>query len=259
MELTKLLKPGSIAVVGASEKEGFGGDVCRNILTYMHDLSRVYFVNPKRETVFEQKCFHSVAAIQDTIDLLIICTPQKTVLPILEEGAKKGCGGAVIFASGYGETGTEEGRENERELLQKAKELNIAIMGPNCAGYVNYSDNIRTLWLDHSCGSGRFRVKPKVRSQLLHCFMVTQIEQLCHKVDHVSLGSATEAEEIIFIQLQARMPVIVEWAASHTAAVDFQPIVLGSLLHADRRLDVFIDCHRKTSVHNSLESTKHPP
>lgn len=51
------------------------------------------------------------------------------------------------------------------------------------------------------------------------------------------------------------MPVIVEWAASHTAAVDFQPIVLGSLLHADRRLDVFIDCHRKTSVHNSLEST----
>ena len=119
--------------------------------------------------------------------------------------------------------------------------------------------DIGTLWLDHSCGSGRFRVKPKVRSQLLHCFMVTQIEQLCHKVDHVSLGSATEAEEIIFIQLQARMPVIVEWAASHTAAVDFQPIVLGSLLHADRRLDVFIDCHRKTSVHNSLESTKHPP
>ena len=48
MNLTKLLKPKSIAVVGASEKEGFGGDVCRNILSYVQDLSRVYFVHPKR-------------------------------------------------------------------------------------------------------------------------------------------------------------------------------------------------------------------
>ena len=52
MDLQKLLKPVSVAVVGASEKEGFGGDVCRNILSYMTDLKRVYFINPKRETVF---------------------------------------------------------------------------------------------------------------------------------------------------------------------------------------------------------------
>ena len=73
------------------------------------------------------------------------------------------------------------------------------------------------------------------------------------------LYPAAEVEEIVLVQPQARMPVIVERAASHTAAVDFQPVVFGGLLHADRRLDVFIDCHRKTSVHNSLESTKHPP
>lgn len=48
----------------------------------------------------------------------------------------------MIFASGYSETGTEEGKKNEQELLEKARELGIAVMGPNCAGYANYTDNI---------------------------------------------------------------------------------------------------------------------
>ena len=143
MDLQKLLKPVSVAVVGASEKEGFGGDVCRNILSYVTDLKRVYFINPKRETVFGHPCCHSITEVPDNIDLLILCTPQKTIIPLLEEGAKKGCGGAVIYASGYGETGTEEGKAHEKELLAKAEELGIAIMGPNCAGYVNYIDNVQ--------------------------------------------------------------------------------------------------------------------
>ena len=142
MNLNKLLRPKSIAVIGASEKEGFGGDLCRNILAYTKDLSRVYFVNPKRDQVFDIKCYKSVSDINDTIDLLLICTPQKTVISILKEGASKGCGGAVIFASGYGETGTQEGHDNEQELISVAKELDIAIMGPNCAGFVNYTNDV---------------------------------------------------------------------------------------------------------------------
>lgn len=143
MDLTKLLKPRSVAVIGASEKNGFGGDVCRNILTYVEDRSRFYFVHPKRETVFGVPCYKTVSDIPDTIDLMVICTSQKTVVPLLREGAQKGCGGAVVFASGYGEVGTEEGRQNEAELIAAAKELNIAVMGPNCAGYVNYVDNVQ--------------------------------------------------------------------------------------------------------------------
>ena len=74
---------------------------------------------------------------------MIICTSQKTVIPLLQEGAKKGVGGAVVFASGYGEVGTAEGKQNEAELIAAAKELNIAVMGPNCAGFVNYVDNVQ--------------------------------------------------------------------------------------------------------------------
>ena len=76
---------------------------------------------------------------------------------------------------------------------------------------------------------------------------------------NIPFGSAAEAEKIVLIQLQARMPVVVERAASHAVVAHFQPVVFGGLLDADCRLDGFIDCHRKPSVHNILESTKHPP
>ena len=51
MDLNKLLKPKSVAIIGASEKEGFGGDVCRNILSYVQDLDRVYFVQDRKSVV----------------------------------------------------------------------------------------------------------------------------------------------------------------------------------------------------------------
>ena len=143
MDLTKLLKPKSVAVIGASEKEGFGGDVCRNILSYMEDRSHVYFIHPKRDQVFGVPCYKSVTDVPESVDLMVICTSQKTVIPLLREGAAKGCGGAVVFASGYGEVGTDQGRANEKELMETAKELGIAVMGPNCAGFVNYVDNVQ--------------------------------------------------------------------------------------------------------------------
>ncbi len=105
--------------------------------------SRVYFINPGRDTVFGVPCHKSVTDVPDNVDLMVICTSQKTVIPLLREGAKKGCGGAVVFASGYGEVGTDEGRQNEAELMAGAKELGIAVMGPNCAGFVNYTDNVQ--------------------------------------------------------------------------------------------------------------------
>lgn len=202
MELTKLLKPQSLAVVGASEKEGFGGDVCRNILAYMEDLSRVYFVNPRRNTVFGKKCYSSISDIQDTIDLLIICTPQKTVLALLEEGAKKGCGGAVIFASGYGEIGTEEGRENEKQLLEKARELNIAVMGPNCAGYVNYTENIHA-----------FAFLSEKRDRSGSVGVVSQSGQLClSMMDHPAMRFSynISAGNAKGIQIEDYMDFLVE-------------------------------------------------
>ena len=54
MDISKLLRPRAVAVVGASEKSGFGGDTCRNILENQTDTSHVYPVNPKKKLYLEK-------------------------------------------------------------------------------------------------------------------------------------------------------------------------------------------------------------
>lgn len=142
MNMTKLLKPKSVAIIGASEKSGFGGDTCRNILQNQENVERVYFVHPKKDQVFGRPCYPSISAVPDDLDLVMICTSQNTVEPLLREAKEKGVGAAVVYASGYSEMGTEEGREKESRLAALAEALDLAVMGPNCAGYINFSDSI---------------------------------------------------------------------------------------------------------------------
>lgn len=141
MNLEKLLRPNRICVVGASEKEGFGGDTCRNAFRYM-DEKLVYLVNPRRDQLFGRPVYHSISEVPEQFDLAVICTPMSTVEGLLREAKAKGAGAAVVYASGYKETGTPEGRAAQESLIAVAKELDMAIMGPNCAGFVNYTDGM---------------------------------------------------------------------------------------------------------------------
>ena len=142
MDISKLLRPRAVAVVGASEKSGFGGDTCRNILENQADTSHVYPVNPKKETVFGKKCYPTLADLPEDIDLVILCTSQKTIVDFLKQAKAKGAGAAVVYASGYSEVGTPEGKAFEKELVEAAKALDMVVMGPNCAGYINFGDDI---------------------------------------------------------------------------------------------------------------------
>lgn len=142
MDISKLLRPRVVAVVGASEKSGFGGDTCRNILENQADTSHVYPVNPKKETVFGKKCYPTLADLPEEIDLVILCTSQKTIVDFLKQAKAKGAGAAVVYASGYSEVGTAEGKAFEKELVDAAKALDMVVMGPNCAGYINFGDDI---------------------------------------------------------------------------------------------------------------------
>lgn len=142
MDISKLLRPRAVAVVGASEKSGFGGDTCRNILENQADTSHVYPVNPKKETVFGKKCYPTLADLPEEIDLVILCTSQKTIVDFLKQAKAKGAGAAVVYASGYSEVGTAEGKAFEKELVDAAKALDMVVMGPNCAGYINFGDDI---------------------------------------------------------------------------------------------------------------------
>lgn len=141
MDLRKLLKPNTVAIVGASEKAGFGGDTTRNYLKFSQNLDRLYLVNPGKDTILGRPAYPSLSQIEGDVDLVILCTPQRTIIPLLEEAAGKNCGGAIVFASGYSETGPE-GEVLQRELSETADRLGIAVMGPNCAGFANFVDGV---------------------------------------------------------------------------------------------------------------------
>jgi acyl-CoA synthetase (NDP forming) len=141
MNLRELLKPQSLAIIGASEKPGFGGDTTKNLYRYTKNTDRIYLVNPGRDTIFGHKSYHSVSDIDDVVEMVVICTPQKTVIPLLKEAKEKGCKAAVVFASGYSEVGTE-GKILQDELMAECEKLDISIMGPNCAGFANFVDEI---------------------------------------------------------------------------------------------------------------------
>lgn len=66
---------------------------------------KYYFINPKRDKIFGNKCYYPLEEIPGIIDLVVICTPKHTVEAILKEAASKGAKAAVVYASGYSEVG----------------------------------------------------------------------------------------------------------------------------------------------------------
>ena len=138
MNLKKLLSPKSIAVIGASEKPGFGLSTCKNLLRSSRQ-EHIYFIHPKREAVLGKKCYKSISELPEQVDMCIVLLNKSLVIPTLEEAAANGCHAAIVYASGYGETGDKAA---EQELRETAKRLDMAVMGVNCAGYISNNDDL---------------------------------------------------------------------------------------------------------------------
>ena len=141
MNLNYLLKPNKIAIIGASEKAGLNFDTCVNLLK-AGKPDNIYFVNPKRDELLGKRCYKSLKDIPEQIDLVFMCVSKKIVPYVLDEMYECNCKAAVVYASGYSEECTAEGIQIEKELIAKCKEYDIAAIGPNCAGFANFIDNI---------------------------------------------------------------------------------------------------------------------
>lgn len=147
MSIFNLLKPNVIAVVGASDRAGFSRSTCTNLL-YTEEPRRVYFINPKKEEVYGKVCYDSLADLPESPDLVIMCVNANLIPQLLRETAAVGCHSVVLYASGYAETGSEEGKRLQKELGDICAELNIFLMGPNCAGYINFIDKVYAFGLE---------------------------------------------------------------------------------------------------------------
>lgn len=145
--LTGLMAPRSVALVGASEKKGFGYWTAYNLLQSA-DHVRLYFVHPVRETVLGLPCYRSISDLPEVVDCVILATRRDTVGPLLTEAGEKGIKNAMVYASGFSEEHTEEGRRLERELKEIAAKYGMNVLGPNCMGTINNVDKLSTLGLE---------------------------------------------------------------------------------------------------------------
>jgi len=132
----KVFYPKSIALVGASTKEG---TLSRTILTNLIEggyKGIIYPVNPKAESIMGVKCYPTITSITDEIDLAVIVIPSNYIPASLEECGKKGIKGVIIISAGFKEVGGE-GVALENQVVQIIKKYDMALIGPNCLGVIN--------------------------------------------------------------------------------------------------------------------------
>jgi acetate---CoA ligase (ADP-forming) len=143
-DLSPLLNPRSIAVVGASEKEGAGSFVIENLET-LGFTGKIIPVHPMYQRVFGREAYPSLLEIpeEERIDCVAILLGYRQVIPVLEQAGKRGIHGAWAFASGFAETG-EEGATLQKELRKVCIDYGIHFCGPNCVGYANLQDQVGT-------------------------------------------------------------------------------------------------------------------
>ena len=140
--LDKIMKPKSIAVIGASTKEHtIGSDIMKRLQEYNFN-GKIYPVNPKGGIIEGLQAYTSVLEVPGEVDLAIIVVNAKFVLSTIDQCHEKGIKGLCIITAGFKETGAE-GAELEKQLLEKVREYGMRCVGPNCLGVVNTHPDIR--------------------------------------------------------------------------------------------------------------------
>ncbi|HEX9727861.1 MAG TPA: acetate--CoA ligase family protein [Gemmatimonadales bacterium] len=140
--LDAILRPKSIAVIGASRQPNtIGWHLLDNLLRYGF-RGAVYPVNPKADSVHSIPAFPSVAAIGRPIDLAIIVVPKEHVLAVTEESIAAGVKGLVVISAGFKEVGGA-GVQRERDLAAIVSAAGIRMVGPNCMGVLNTAADVQ--------------------------------------------------------------------------------------------------------------------
>jgi acetyltransferase len=138
-DINTLLKPKSIAVVGASATPGKIGYTVIENLQKSGYKGPVYPINPTATEILGVKCYASLADVPGSIDAAVMCVPVKLVNTCAIDCGKKGVKGLIVITSGFSEVGR---KDLEDELIATAKQYNMRILGPNIVGTLSNSDKM---------------------------------------------------------------------------------------------------------------------
>ncbi|HKE41183.1 MAG TPA: CoA-binding protein, partial [Casimicrobiaceae bacterium] len=137
-DLTPLLAPRSVAVVGASDREGNLGGLAVGFLQKFGYRGPVWPVNSGRTDVAGLPCFRGLRALPSSPDLVIVAVPGETVTEVVLECIAVNAAAAIVWAGGFAEAG-ENGRARQKELEDACRGANLKLCGPNCIGVINTS------------------------------------------------------------------------------------------------------------------------
>ena len=140
--LGALFAPMSIAVIGASNREGsVGRAVFTNILLNEY-AGTVYPVNPRDRSISGVRAYPSIGDLPESVDLAVVIVPAALVPSVTEQCGEKGVKGLIIISAGFKEVG-EEGVDLERRVFSIAQKYSMRLVGPNCLGTINTDPTVR--------------------------------------------------------------------------------------------------------------------
>src|SRR3989441_1866671 len=135
MDLTPLMKPTSIAVVGASQRMTRATRVVANLQRFGY-RGRIFPINPKYADILGLPCYPDLASTPEPADTVVVAIPAEQVPAVLAAAAESGVRGAVVLSSGFAEAGPV-GQTRQAELERLAADRGLLICGPNCYGVFN--------------------------------------------------------------------------------------------------------------------------
>ncbi len=139
--LDKIMRPKSVAVIGASTKpKTIGSELMQRLRDYKFK-GDIYPVNPKGGIIEGFQAYTSVTEIPGDVDLAVIIVPQKFVNATIDQCNEKGVKGICVISAGFKESG-KEGAQAEKELLEKVRSYGMRLVGPNCLGVLNTNPEV---------------------------------------------------------------------------------------------------------------------
>lgn len=145
--IARLLRPRSVAIIGASPTLGsLGASVLANLERFGF-AGAIHLVNPRRSEIGGRPCLASADDLPEGVDCAVLAIPGAGVLDAMAACARRGVRAAIVFSAGFAEGGPE-GRAAQQELARIAHAHGMAVEGPNCLGMVNYADGVALTFVD---------------------------------------------------------------------------------------------------------------
>jgi acetyltransferase len=220
--LEYLLNPGSVALIGASDRpHSVGATVMRNLLQGGF-AGPIWPVNIRRPEVAGRAAYRTVAELPDVPELAVVCTPAPTVPGVIAELGRRGTRAAIVISAGLEQASTE-GQTLGEAMLKAAKPFTLRILGPNCIGLLVPGIGLNASFAH--CGASAGNIAFVAQSGALTTAMLDWARSMQLGFSHfVSLGNAADidfGDLLDYLGREPRTRAILLYVEAITAARKF--------------------------------------